>query len=159
MIINMIFQFLLDFIFLCIIFGEASFTGSAGTNYYIEIQGNKHAMGGDFYFIWFVSVTAIQLFFCNYKTAPVTFLLHGIGTVFITQYGMFNALDYLELPNGTDIGWWQSLKDVSTMGNEPRQFVPAEAIHWAIVEAVVIVLVVIDASVQLLFTPNFLKKN
>lgn len=153
MVLLMIFQFLVDFVFLCFIFGEASFTGSAGTNYYIEIDGVKHGMAGDWYFIWFVSVAAAQLFFCNYKTAPVTFFLHVMAAVFVAQFGMFTNQDYLEL-NGTDVGWWATLKDVSTMGNTPREFVPAEAIHWAMVEAVVIVLVIIDACVQLLFTPN-----
>ncbi len=146
----MIFQFFLDFVFLCIVLGEASFTGSAGTNYYIELNGTKHGMGGDFYFIWFVTIAALQILFCNYRTAVVTFTLHLIGAVFIAQYGMFIALDYEELPNGTNPGWWTTLKNVQTMGNTPTQFVSAEAIHWAIVEAVVVVRVIIDAVVQLL---------
>jgi len=146
----MIFQFVLDIIFLAFIIGEASFTGSAGTNYYIEIDGTKHGMAGDWYFIWFVTVASIQLFFCNYKTAPATFFLHLAGAIFVAQYGFFTALDYKEL-NGTDISWWDTLKDISTMGNTPRAYVPSEAIHWAIVEAVVIVLVIIDAVVHLLY--------
>ena len=154
----MIFQFIVDIVFLGFILGEASFTGSAGTNYYLSIDGTKHGMGGDWYFIWFVTVASLQLFFCNYKTAPATFFLHLAGAVFVGQYGHFTALDYYEL-NGTDVSWWDSLKDISTMGNVPRAFVPSEAIHWAIVEAVVIVLVIIDAVIQLLYTPiNFVKK-
>ena len=105
-----------------------------------------------------MTVASLQLFFCNYKTAPATFFLHLAGAVFVGQYGHFTALDYYEL-NGTDVSWWDSLKDISTMGNVPRAFVPSEAIHWAIVEAVVIVLVIIDAVIQLLYTPiNFVKK-
>jgi len=153
----MIFQFVLDFIFLIFILGEASFTGSAGTSYYIEINETKHTMAGDWYFIWFVTVASIQVFFCNYKTAPATCFLHAFGAIFIAQYGTFTALDYHEL-NGTDITWWDSLKDISTMGNIPRAYVPSEAIHWAIVEAVVITLVIVDATIQLLNTPiNFVK--
>ena len=149
----MLLQLVADIVFLGFIFGEASFTGSAGTNYYVEIEGVKHGMAGDWYFIWFVSVAGAQLFFCNYKTAFATFFLHLTGAIFIAQYGMFTAQDYLEL-NGTDPGWWDTLKDVSTMGNVPRAYVPSEAIHWAIVEAVVIVLVCVDVVVQLLFTKN-----
>ena len=50
---------------LIFILGEASFTGSAGTNYYVELEGEKTAMTGRFYFVWFVCVAAIQVFFCN----------------------------------------------------------------------------------------------
>ena len=152
----MILQFIIDLVFLGFILGEASFTGSAGTSYYVSVEGPDLMIRGDWYFIWFVSVASIQLFFCNYKTAPATFFLHLAGAIFVAQYGMFTAQDYFEL-NGTDIGWWATLKDISTMGNVPRAYVPSEAIHWAIVEAVVIVLVIIDAVIQLLYT-DFIKK-
>ena len=145
----MIFQLILDFIFLIFILGEASFTGSAGTNYYVELEGEKTAMTGRFYFVWFVCVAAIQVFFCNYKTAAATCFIHAICAVFIYQYGHFIALDYEEL-GMENPGWWNTLHNISTLGNEPRGFVESEAIHWAIVEAVVVALVCLDAVLHIL---------
>ena len=142
-------QLVVDIVFLAFIFGEASFTGSAGTNYYLEIDGVKHGMGGDFYFIWFVVVATLQICLTNFKTARVTFFLHAIGAVFVAQYGYFINLDYEEA-NQTSLGWWGTLQNVSTLGNAPRGYVTSEAIHWALVEVVLVVLVCIDVTYQLM---------
>lgn len=150
MLFKMLLQLVIDIVFLGFILGEASFTGSAGTHYYIEIDEVKHGMGGDFYFIWFVVVAGLQLCMFNYKTAPITCFLHTMGAIFVGQYGYFIDLDYIE-SNQTSLGWWGTLKNVSTLGNAPRGYVASESIHWAIVEAVLVVLVCIDVSYHLLF--------
>lgn len=142
-----IFNIAVDAIFLILIAGEASFTGSGGTRYYI---GDNTTYGAGLYIIYFalaVAATAgIQLYRAKYDLVPI--FIYTIASFFISQYGSFINLDYLEA-NRTSLGWWGTLNNITTLGNTPWDPPTAEAVHWAIVEAVVVVLVCIDVTHQL----------
>ena len=142
-----IFNIAIDITFLLLIAGEASFTGSAGTRYYI---GDNTTYGAGAYLVFFivaVAITAaIQLYRANYDLVPI--FLYSIASFFISQYGRFIDLDYVEA-NKTSLGWWGTLNNISTLGNEPWNPPTSEAVHWAIVEAVIVVIVCIDVAHQL----------
>jgi len=133
---------LIDTVFLMFIAGEASFTGSAGTKYYL---GNHDAYGAEFYFVYLLTAAVVTLLIqtCNNKYDPVPLFTYGLSVFFIAQYGTFIDLDYKEA-NRTSLGWWGTLKNISTLGNTPWDPPDAESVHWAIVEAVVVVLVCIN---------------
>ena len=134
---------IIDTIFLLFIAGEASFTGSAGTRYYI----GDLTYGAEAYIVYFsiaiCFTLAIQLYSAKYDAVPV--FLYGVSIFFVSQYGAFIDLDYVEA-NRTSLGWWGTLHNISTLGNTPWDPPSSEAVHWAIVEAVVVVLVCIDVT-------------
>lgn len=136
---------IIDTIFLMFVAGEASFTGSASTKYYL---GGAYGAGA--YIIYFAVAAALTLCiqFCRDKYDPVPIFIYGISIAFIAQYGAFIDLDYVEA-NKTSLGWWGTLNNISTLGNTPWDPPTAESVHWAIVEAVVVVLVCIDIVHQL----------
>lgn len=137
----------IDTIFIILAAGEASFTGSAGTRYYL---GESHTYGAGAYVIYFAIAAATTLCIQTYrgKYDPVPVFIYAISIAFIAQYGAFIDLDYVEA-NRTSLGWWGTLNNISTLGNTPWDPPTAESVHWAIVEAVVIVLVCIDLTHQL----------
>ena len=140
------FNIIIDTVFLIFIAGEASFTGSAGTRYYI----GDTTYGAGAYFVYFVSAIAatlgLQLYKAKYDLVPV--FLYAMAVFFISQYGRFIDLDYIEA-NRTSLGWWGTLNNISTLGNQPWESPTSEAVHWAIVEAVVVVIVCVDVAHQL----------
>lgn len=136
----------IDTIFLILIAGEASFTGSAGTRYYI----GDFTYGAELYFIYFLTAAIVTLATQHYKKKydPTPVFIYSISVFFVAQYASFIDLDYVEA-NRTSAGWWGTLKNISTLGNTPWDPPTAESVHWAIVEAVVVVLVCIDMTHQL----------
>ena len=105
-----IFNIAIDITFLLLIAGEASFTGSAGTRYYI---GDNTTYGAGAYLVFFivaVAITAaIQLYRAKYDLVPI--FLYSIASFFISQYGRFIDLDYVEA-NKTSLGWWGTLNKI-----------------------------------------------
>lgn len=138
-----------DLVLIVLVFIEGSFTNSAGRHYAF---GDSEGVGG-FIFVWLcanVGLSALRnVFSCCFSSLlgefdMTSFLLYLFSLVAVAQYAHFIDLDYKELGNGDDKGFWATLNSIRTLGNEPQQPVDAEAISWALVELFVYTLVVLD---------------
>ena len=135
-----------DLILWCFFSGEGSFIGTAGTSYKYS-WGDPY--GGQLYLWW--SVAAMTVHLCLNIIAAryrqpidvLSFCCALVSFVAVVHHGFMTEQDYLELNQSK--GFWEVLKNIPTMGNTPSEPVPAEAIHWAMVEMFVMVFVTIDA--------------
>jgi len=137
-----------DLVLIVNAFIEGSFTGSAGTGYGYG-QNTLRNVGG-FIFVWLCVNTGISLLWnawliSNSRPFDTTsLLLYAFSVTAVAQYGKFIDLDYVEEGQGREIGFWNTLNNIQTLGNTPQDPVSAEAISWALVEMFVYTLVIID---------------
>lgn len=137
-----------DFVMVYLVFIEGSFTNSSGRHYAF---GDFENVGG-FIFGWLCANFILGLlrnigciFFRTLGAFdPTSTLLYLFAFVAVWQYAHFINLDYVELGEGEDVGFWETLNAIKTLGNHPRQFVEAEAISWAMVEMFVYIMIVAD---------------
>ena len=129
---------------------ESSFTGTAGTAYrYKMANGSKIKINAQHLFVYFAILIFIEVlrninyFIQSNKKDFVSVFLYTLSIFIIYYYGHMTHVDFLEL-NQNSTSWWWQLGNISTMGNQPLNTVESKAIHWAICEAVVIILVIID---------------
>lgn len=145
--IPLILALLRDFLFLCLLFFETSFTGSAGTSYKFA-TGVPY--GGTVYFVYFLINAIISLCYnilalhrnVTRQADFTSFWYYFFAWLALYQYGRQTAIDYKELGDYHDI-WWV-FSNIQTMGNDPLAKVAAEPIHWAMTELFIYVLIVQD---------------
>jgi hypothetical protein len=140
-----------DAVVIAIIMGEGSFTGSAGRHYGLD----EHDAAIGLFYWWYLLTNTAAAYVRNIAALltrgrrfgtcdPTSALLYTFAFLAVHQYAVFTSLDYVEsatLPSQT---MWDALRKISTLGNEPRLPVPAEAISWALVEMFAYALVVCD---------------
>ena len=141
---------------LFLMIGESSFAGSAGTQYYLDKKGTVRI---GLLLFWYLFVAAIlsgllnivRIFLGPKALGSVDLtstMLYGFAASAVASYGRFISLDYVEAgvtdPNVQTM--WGVLQSISTLGNEPRSTVPAEAISWALVEMFAYLLVLLDTT-------------
>lgn len=126
---------------------EGSFTGSAGTTYNYE-DGVLRNVGG-FLFVWLCVNVGISFLWNAWRFAYkepfdlTSLMLYIFALSAVFSYAHFTNQDYREL-DGRDIGFWNTLNNIKTLGNQPEASPSAEAVSWALTEMFMYTLVVID---------------